>query len=350
MISAYPYPVTYYNKKDLCVLIVLAFLLVLIKNGVSTRIRKDGFSSVALFLIILVSLSILICTFAYPVENIFTLFNKYYFYVAILLFYVLIYLFKRYPSYYNFFLNIVVIVGVGYAIFMIYSKIVYVYTEKYVFDVFVQYIQKRSGELRLARPADFISFATVLSFSLATKSNAKEKRKYYFVFTAIMLFAVIYVTQTRIYELAILVSCIFGYLCNEKNQNKKIWILAIIICGGVAMLPTILSFFGTFTRAEDVGGTLLRISAYGYYLKHMFANGVIGLGLTSLQEYNSVLYGPYLTYNLSDTGYVGFIGVFGLLGVLFLFFLFYKLYINWSKVDCKKYTENRILTIFFIDN
>ena len=345
LVSTYPYTVTYYNKKDLCIFTVIAFIAILIKSG-NLQVRKKGFSTVALFHILIVTLTFLVCMLVYPAENFFTLYNKYYFYSAILLFYVLEYLYKRYPGYYEFFLNTIVIIGVGYAIFMIYSKLVYISTGKYVFDTTVQFIQKRSGELRLARPADFISFATILSFSCATKSHSEKKRKCYFLFTAVMFFAIVYVTQTRIYELAILVSCVFGYLWNENNRSKKLWIFAVIVCSGVAMIPTILSFFGSFTRAEDAAGTLLRFSGYGYYLKRMFNNGVIGLGFTSLPIYSNVLSGPYLMYNLSDTGYVGFIGVFGLLGIIFLALLIYKLYINWMNVDCKRYPENKILTIF----
>ena len=348
LISSYPYTVTYYNKKDLCILIFAAFLIIAIKRGGNLRVSKDGFTLIAIFFILMVLISYIISVFAYPDEKISTLFNKYYFYLAIFLFFVLKYFLKKYPGYYEVMLKTIIIVGAGYAVFMIYSKIVYIKDGSYVFDAMVQYIQKRSGGLRLARAADYISFASVISFSVATKERIKKKRIYYLCLTIIMFIAIVFVTKTRIYELAIIVACVFGYLCNEKNKNKKIWMLAAISCAGLMMLPVILTFFGTFTRAEDIGGTLLRFSAYDYYLKHMFTNGVIGLGFTSLANYDSILSGPYLTYNMSDAGYIGFIGAFGISGVIFLVLLLRKLYTNWIKVDCKQFTENKILIIYLL--
>lgn len=345
LIKLYPFYINYYDKKDICILIGIIFLYLLYKYKQKfIIINNDGYLKACLAWISMIGLTFLISLVAYKNESIIMLCKKYYYYGLILSFFILIFLFREYKDFYIFFLKSIVYVGTLYALFIILYKIVYEITGIYIFDTNYQLIQERGNTLRLARPADFISLSCILAFSFILKQKGNIKWIVYFI---ISLIAVFWVTQTRIYELAIIVSCVFGWLLYMDYKiiliiKKWWWVIAIIIC------PFFIKFVYSFFAAEDLGGTLVRLDGYIYFLKNINKNGVIGIGFIANPENDFIIRGPELKYSLTDLGIVGFIGTYGFLGIIYLGILGVQFYKSFKYSFKNKNQSEVILLIVYI--
>ncbi|GJM57551.1 hypothetical protein AAK706_05565 [Erysipelotrichaceae bacterium 66-17] len=346
VIKIYPFHISYYVKKDICIYIGVIFVFLLLKYKKKfIEIKEKRYYIICLAWIGMIGLTFIMSLVAYKNESFYMLFKKYYFYEIIAVFFILVFLFRKYKDYYSFFLKSIVYIGTMYALFIIIYKIVYEITGLYIFDINYQLIQVRRNTLRLARPADFISLSCILSFSFILKQKANKKWVSCFV---ISLIGVFWVTQTRIYQLAIIISCIIGWLFYTRSGFipliKKYWWVGVIVIS-----PILIKFIYSFFASEDLGGTLVRVEGYIYFLQNIVKNGVIGIGFLANQENTYILRGPGLKYSLTDLGIVGFIGIFGILGIIFiglLLVLFFKSFKNSLKT--KSHPEVVILIIYIL--
>ena len=346
IIDIYPFDISYYIKKDICIILAIIFLALLFKYKFAFfNTKVTGYYKICIIWIGLIVLTFFTSLFAYSNETFLMLLKKYYFYSLISVFFILTFLFKKYKGYYSYFIKCIIVVGTVYALFIILYKAVYETTGIYIFDTNYQLIQERGYTLRLARPADFISLSCVLSFSNILK---KKDKKPWIVCFLVSLLSIFWVTQTRIYELAILLSCACGWVLYKNNRilifiKKRWWVFVIIVT------PFLFKFIYSFFESSEINGTLIRFEGYLYFLKNIVKNGLIGIGFIADPENFEILRGPNLKYSLTDLGYVGFIGTYGILGIIFLIILFLQFYRSIKEsFQKKRHPEIAILIIYII--
>lgn len=180
------------------------------------------------------------------------------------------------------------------------------------------------GFVRVQTPADFIYFSMVAF--LAYQVFFKQKLvlwKSIFVYT-ILSFYIVFVGQTRVYELLFaLIS--FALIVNKwKKQLKKWWVISIPVLTPVIIVGTMVVLQKlSFTSGERVASFNVRLEAINYYLNHFRDNGIFGIGFANDVTYFLLNHGYSQTFQKSayyydDVGVFGFLGKFGILGLFVL--------------------------------
>ena len=312
-----------FSNKRLVVFLIIVLVFFCFGTKYPRMIFKGECSRIAIYYICMYLLTFLISYLRYHDVGLKTFLSNYYYFGAILLYFPLKYMLKNQNDY-NWFVQMIIWIGSIYAIYMIAAKFMYSYSGRIIFDQTAQYVQQRNGSLRLARPASFICISTIFSFTKWIKNSNTGNRvsKRYLVLFIIGMFCLVWVTQTRIYQVAFLVSCAFTLAKVFDNKKKLVLFLAIILCIPI-FIGGVKEFYQSFYNVENIWGTEIRLSGYTYFLSHMFDNYLCGIGMVLGSSDKLLLTGGKIQYGyiVSDMGYCGFLGVFGILGVVLLFFL-----------------------------
>lgn len=343
-----------FSDKQLVVFLIIVLVLFCFGLKYPVAIFKGESARIAIYYICMFLLTFIISCLSYPGVGVKTFLSNYYYFGAVLLFFPLKYMLKNQDDY-EWFVHMIIWIGSIYAVYMIAAKLMYSYGGRIIFDQTAQYIQQRNGSLRLARPANFICISTIFSFTEWIKDNKLGNRasKKFLILFIIGMFCLVWVTQTRIYQVAFLISCAVT-LATVLNEKKKLILLfAILLCIPI-FIGGIKEFYQSFYSVENIWGTEIRLSGYTYYLSHMFDNYLCGIGLVRGSPYGLILTGGKLQYGyaVTDMGYTGFLGVFGILGVVLLFLLGRLFLRTKRKIEQKnlirKYPEVISLPILFI--
>lgn len=320
----------YHRKKLVCGLIVFLFLqFIVFERKLKFVFYTNIYHKlVYYYLIVIITISGISCI-VYS-QNFSELFNTYYYLLSILLFFVLSFHFRQSNNFYDHFLNLFINIGVIYSVYIILAKVLYGFGIT-IFSTQIYYIQTRASSLRLASPSDYLGIAAVICFAFIIKNRmtfTAETKRLNYVKLFVIIFAVFFVTQTRMYEITIIISCLLMYLFSTKLTIKKLLIVLLISIFILLFWDTFDRFFTTFssssTNKEYVWSTLLRMEGIDYYLSHMFDHKIMGIGFVVNRSYSFILYGENGNLAISDVGYFGFLGVYGIMGLLFLLFWFYN--------------------------
>lgn len=312
-----------FSNKRLVVFLIIVLVLFYFGIKYPVALFKGESSRIAIYYICMYLVTFIISCFRYNGVGIKTFLSNYYYFGAILLYFPLKYMLKNQDDY-KWLVHLIVWIGTIYAIYMIGAKLMYSYGGKIIFDQTVQYVQQRNGSLRLARPASFVCISTLFSFTEWVKydsTNNKASKKYFVLF-CIGMFCLVWVTQTRIYQVAFLISCAVTLATVFNNKKKIVLFFALLFCIPI-IIGGIREFYQSFYSVENIWGTEIRISGYTYFLSHMFDNYVCGIGLVLGSPQGLLLTGGKTQYGyaVTDMGYTGFLGVFGILGVVLLILL-----------------------------
>ncbi|SDM31238.1 hypothetical protein SAMN05216191_11183 [Paenibacillus jilunlii] len=255
-----------------------------------------------------------------------------YFYYIILLFYFLSYFCWKDKKNYHFLINSIILFGTIYSILLIVQYLFF----KSGLDAFLIFndenlvVLSKSINPRIARPADFIAFSSVLLFSKIVTGNAFSINKSkLWILLLIELIYILLVSQTRMYIIALLISFSISVLfIKRRNQGMSIVVYIILVPVIFLMANDSLSkFFSSFMTGDRVSSTLIRSQEILFYSRQIFSNGIIGRGFIDISSPDYVLlnHGPFGTYNTSDIGIIGFLSIYGLCGGLFLVFTIRKI-------------------------
>lgn len=303
---------TYHDKK-FCAVIILVMLGVSLLFNPKIKFgnnKTDKLLQGYFFMVCIVFFGSLL---TYRTSTTSFMVQYYYYFIPIAIFFLL----KRYESngIFEYVINAIIIIGTMYAIYSIAAYLLYEMAGSIIMNPNLQLYSRRNGHLRLVRAADFIAISTVLSLIKCFSYGVRQKIKYYCgaLFGMIALFVV---TQTRIYQIAILATIIVLLIKRQRKLIDKLCIVVLIVVCAFLMMTSIQEFVSSFT--EYSFSTENRLLAYTYYLSHFFDHFIFGLGLVPSKTHYSVLHGPTEQYFLSDCGYVAFISIYGVLGVVFL--------------------------------
>jgi hypothetical protein len=341
-----------FSIKKLVVWLILFLMLITFNRSVPKSIFKGSTSRVAIIYVIMYLTTAVYSIIRYNSVTLKTISSYYYFVLAIIFYFVMKKIIED-EKMYEWFIKNIVLIAMIYSTYMIVCKVVFEVSGIYLFDTTAQFIQTRGGSLRLARPANFICIGAAFTFCTFLRNNLKhspEAKKYLFYFIIDMI-ALVYVTQTRIYQVAFLVSCFLGLLY-FYNAKKKLIVIGCVLVAIPIIIPALQEFYQSFYTYENVWGTEIRLSGYMYFISHMFDGGLWGIGLVYSSANSSLLTGGLMNYVLTDMGYTGFLGVFGLMGLVFLFILVRLFIKNYSRLkktnSLSNYPEAVVLPVFFL--
>lgn len=311
-ISNYFISVCTYHNKRLSLAVVLLMFIFAFFDGLMYKIGNLKSNKYLLGFTLLVSVTFLISVVKYRSLN--SIFGYYYYYaIYILLVLVLKYYSDRYNYFSDFIINAVLVVGLIYLIYSVLSYFAFDTNKLIIMNSEIQLYAFRNGHVRLVRITDYISLAILLAMIRFFDSNKKIK---YFIYTIIGLFAIFFICQTRIYQIALIVVLLFLLLKHTKGLINKILMFLGLLVVFYLLADSIKDFINSFDELSY--STENRLSAYSYYSKHFFDNLLIGLGFVTGSINYNLLHGPMGEFFISDCGYIGFLSVFGLCGLIFL--------------------------------
>lgn len=305
-----------HNKWLMSLLIILAFTYLVLKRSVDISLSNPYDAFVVMYL------GIVIITFVGSLivydQSIIAVLKNYYYYMILLFYFVLKYMLRR-KKFYDVLVKLIIGVSAFYSSILIAAKIYYEMSGKFLLSQQLLIMTVRNDSLRLMNISGLISWGAVLAFSFALK---KKRSWFFYLICGIACVAeVFYVSQTRMAELAIILSaCIMLYFYSDKR--KKWFLLTAVFILAAICSTEIAHFLGSFSLNSDVASfaysTSIRLEAYGYFLKNAFRNLMFGIGFINSSKYSDIKLGPKGRYVISDLGYIGIIGVFGILGVFLI--------------------------------
>jgi len=201
-------------------------------------------------------------------------------------------------------------------------------------DNIIQKAKVVSGFVRVQTPADFIYFSllALFTFVIFFKGELVASKIYSIYF--VISFYIIFVSQTRVYELLLAIITIIFITIRWRELLKKWFVLAIPAVAGIFVVGIFIVFQKlSFTSGDRVASLNVRIEAINYYLSHAKDNGIFGIGFASDNQYFLLNHGYSQTFQKSayyfdDVGVVGFLGKYGFLGYVYLLFLLIDLIKN----------------------
>lgn len=176
--------------------------------------------------------------------------------------------------------------------------------------------------IRIAIPADFISFSFLITCIYFLYSHKKKPLITAFLLVIDLLY-IVFVSGTRMYmiiDLLILAGLILIILF-ERTPG----ISYILGSGGaLSALIVIPLLVKVFTSGERGASFSIRLNEIQYYLDKIFYNKWFGLGFPDASRFDQLLHGPQklhvtltnANYFIEDIGVLGVLSIFGVLGLV----------------------------------
>lgn len=353
VISSVMQPICDFSDKKLLIVLILVMTLFVICQRIKLFDFKYNSSKAALIYVFMYFIAFAYSIVCYSGVTVKTIAGYYFYPLAILFFFALKSFIKSEKNYY-WFVNTIIIIGAIYSAYMIIAKILATYTGVFIVNIEIQRVQQRIGQLRFARPANFISISALFAWSMFIKGlndSHFSKRKYFLLFV-LQITAIAYVTQTRIYYLVFFIVC-FITLWKYKQGNSRLLLIVLGLVGLPIIYYSFRELYQSLFTDENLWGTEIRQSGYQYFFSHMFDGVICGIGTVYNSPHVYLLTGKQnYGYVLSDMGYAGFIGVFGLCGVVCLvrlLFLFIRTHSALKQIKMQKiYPETVAIPVFFL--
>lgn len=132
---------------------------------------------------------------------------------------------------------------------------------------------------------------------------------------AMGIYCAFMIQQTRMYNIAIIISLAMIYISAGKITSKRITRICFIAVVLVFFLNSQIaqSFFDSFSVTGDSGNnTLVRLKSINYYMSIFYKSPIFGFGLTS----NEKVYSGGGLYDLTDVGFIGLLAQSGLFSII----------------------------------
>ena len=186
----------------------------------------------------------------------------------------------------------------------------------------------RDFGIRFSPPGGLMTFATIYAtISAVFLSKDKRNRLPYIVSAVLLILAIVVVYQTRMEDIALIGSLLFGIvICAESGRLSKgikrllvALLVVLMFCMGFFE-----SFIGSFNSTDAVysGSASIRVCAYSYYFEMFLRYPLFGFG--SLPSTSSLLHGDGSAY-ISDVGVVGLSAQWGLLFIVLYLIFFWRM-------------------------
>lgn len=186
----------------------------------------------------------------------------------------------------------------------------------------------RDFGIRFSPPGGLMTFSAIYAtISAVFLSKDKRNRLPYIVSAVLLILAIVVVYQTRMEDIALIGSLLFGIvICAESGRLSKgikrllvVLLVVLMFCMGFFE-----SFIGSFNSTDAVysGSASIRLYAFSYYFEMFLRYPLFGFG--SLPSTSSLLHGDGSAY-ISDVGVVGLSAQWGLLFIVFYLIFFWRM-------------------------
>lgn len=183
--------------------------------------------------------------------------------------------------------------------------------------------------IRIAGPADFISFALLIT--LIRQLYLKKDLIFSILMVGIDYVYIIFVSGTRMYMIIdfLLIALFLLMILYRRHQTL---VYGLVTSGVLAIGAVIPVMFRSFTGGKRGLSFAIRLNEIKYYFSKIVFNQWFGLGFPDSKRYDQLIHGPADSnlimanghYYLEDIGFLGILSVFGLLGILGLVWFIYK--------------------------
>lgn len=194
------------------------------------------------------------------------------------------------------------------------------------FDYFQMPSTGRNDRLRLFLISDFLSFVAIYAFSNLFHKNSKKKLFYITAF-AVTVGAEMYIEQTRMILMSIMVSCviIFTLWVQKKQYKVLLYILAVALIGYGLIDNWFVGLFSSFSVSDSSTGvsTIYRTIELRYAGQMILENPILGTGMVSDYLIPVTMSGNYVMFDHTDIGLIGSITYIGFIGTAVLFIVPY---------------------------
>lgn len=211
----------------------------------------------------------------------------------------------------------------------------------------------RNGILRI-NPTAFGIILPLMSLYMINYYKKKHRKYIYMCALVISSIFTLYISQTRIDVMAILVSIVFFFFANGKLDKKKFFysILLVAAIGYMLYFTDIpKEFFNTFSTKGEYGmSTLNRINEIDYFGQLFKEHPLLGLGPLSSADtdFIGLLRGKSKIYFLEDLGILGGIFNYGILGGSISIILIGRLFYILAKLKKDKRVRANKLKAFVL--
>ena len=165
----------------------------------------------------------------------------------------------------------------------------------------------------------FANFSLIYCFWYIYFTKIKKKL-YHTISFAILLLTNIFVQQSRMAIIAIIVTMIVMILMEKRSGYRifrKLSIIFALICF-LILTDYVESYFESIFTKYDVSISS-RIYSYSYYWGVFKSNPLFGFGLLKTDlAYQSILYGPLGMASMDDVGFVGQMAALGIFSIVII--------------------------------
>ena len=189
-----------------------------------------------------------------------------------------------------------------------------------------------TGTLRISMIA-IPNFMIVYNFCRITE---KKARMFNYIQLILGIFCLLFVQQTRAYDVVIFVSCVVIYISYSDKplialRNTVIACIIIIIALNTPYAKTLIDSFSSSELTDKTASNTARVYAYSYYWNRFLNSPLFGDGFAAPEKYQSITNGPLGMASYSDCGIIAIGAQFGIWG-----YIIYALYIGrMIKVVCR---------------
>lgn len=187
------------------------------------------------------------------------------------------------------------------------------------FDYYQMPDIRRGSWIRIYLISDFTAFVAIYSFCRLLKKETRTV--WYLLSLVICLGSAIYVEQSRMAYMAIIVSCIIAY-----TRILKKWRPVFYFIAGILLIIGMFggwfdAFFNSFSINNDGLGisTKIRINEFQYAITLISEHPILGTGMVSDYLFDVVNNGFRFEFNHTDIGILGSVTYIGLVGTFVLF-------------------------------
>ena len=210
----------------------------------------------------------------------------------------------------------------------------------------------RDGSLRIDLQL-YGNFMIVYNFQgFYVKGNNKKHRLFHLFMTALGLYELIFIQQTRMYTLAIL-CCFLVIVLLDKSNNvngfaRKILVLILGI-GALFQTSLISNIINSIisTNSALSASTTARMYSIEYYFSYYLKHPIFGMSFPNGTDYFSIVHGPIGYASFDDVGVVGQLARLG----IFVIIVYLVLMIRYLRIliRVKRYlpNENFMLCLSF---
>ncbi len=167
----------------------------------------------------------------------------------------------------------------------------------------------------------------------------------------------LYVQQTRMYQLSLLISFLFMWIFQRKKTSIKLfqYVIIIVFTGiffGLGLHHEIINSFSIDPTVNDAAASsIARLNSIAYFTGFFLERPLLGMGwVRPVGDYlTSIAYGPTHTAYLDDLGFLGQVFRMGILGAMFYVLLIARFaYIYFRLPKSSKYKTLVLGILVFI--